>query len=569
MKKSKIHYTPKRRTEMWCYMDDDCVEIKRKTTYKLDSMSSYIWENCDGRVTIAEIIKGLSEKCSTLDSNIEINVLKILESWKCNDLLIMNFDSLHAGSEYDEDCIYHIEANIKPPLDILLLTAPSPSPLAHNIPQGNQMESLGIGYLSAFLNSHGFNAGVVDLWDKQLNPESIRNFISRYNPKIVGISSMSENFENGIKIAEIIKNISNDITILFGGSHVSFEDESALLNHKSVDVIVRGEGEHTVLELTNFFMHNIGELSTINGVTYQKNNKIIRTQDRKFIHDLDSLPFPDRMLPNKEVAVGIQTSRGCPGKCIFCSSKELAGGKYRKRTAENVIFEIEELLNRGNKIIYFQDDTLTADLKRLNEILDLIKKKNLNFKWTAFSRIDTLEKDPFIIKNMVNAGCIGLFFGIESGSQKMLDVLKKNLTVEQILNVLTNVCTLVKNEGIRIDCSFIIGHPSETHDTMLETFEFAKKLIKLGAMSFLSILCPFPGSSIFKEPDFYNLEIKDYDYSNYNLAIPVMDTKNLTAKEIRKYHYIYSKELRLLYKQHNMWKLIKQSNFHKDEEGLK
>jgi radical SAM superfamily enzyme YgiQ (UPF0313 family) len=215
------------------------------------------------------------------------------------------------------------------------------------------------------------------------------------------------------------------------------------------------------------------------------------------------------------------------------------------RSAENVVSEIEVLVNKGVSFIFFQDDTLTVDLKRLNSIINYIEEKGLKFTWSAESRVDTIVKEPNIVKRMANVGCISLQFGIESGSQAMLNALKKNITIEQIHSAVN----LVLKEGIELACSFLVGHPFETHDTMLETFEFAKELTELGVLPVLSAVCPFPGTSIFADTLHYSVEIENYRYSNYNSMSPVMNTKALTSKEIKKYLYQYTMALKNIYNQ--------------------
>jgi len=555
--KPSLYYKPKRRVDLWGYLDDWTAEIKvRELVHRFDRMGTYIWERCNGHITINEIIKDFAEEHSisnTLD-HVETEVLKFLEDCKSKGLIIMNFDFLHPYDEYNDSHIYPVKANVEQPVDILLLFPPSASPMSIMAVEHRGIEPLGIGYLSAFLRSHGFNAGIMNLWNCLINPVTIKDFIKRYDPKIVGISSMTDNYGNGLRIADIIKEINNNIIIIYGGSHVTYDDENTLMNCKSIDVVVRGEGEQTLLELAELYLNHIGELSKIDGISYRAHGEVVRTQNRAFIHDLDSLPFPDRTIEHKEgLEIGMQTSRGCPGQCIFCSAKGLSGGRYRMRSAENVVAEIEFLLNKGVTHIFFQDDTLTADLRRLNKILDLIEEKNLKFTWGAESRVDVLEKAPHVISRMAKTGCFSLQFGIESGSQAMLDALEKNITIKQIYNAVS----LAAKEGIRVTCSFLVGHPYETHESVRETYDFAKKLAELGILPILSAVCPYPGTSIAEKPEFYNVEITSYDYLNYNVLSPIMNTPNLTFKEIKKYYHYYFQKLDALYKK--SWTRIKMS----------
>jgi len=545
MGKTKLQCTPKRKTELWGYLDDDCVEISfQKKTIVLDIIESYIWACCDGYAEVNDIIHSLVNNSNgkyTL-RKAEPGVLRVLELWKDEGLVILDYDSLNSASEYDDSCVYDIETNIKHPIEILLLSAPSPSPMTHMLEVvSNAADPTGIGYLSSFLKSHGYSVGMMNLWHQQLNPKTIMDIINKYNPKIIGISSMTENFENGIRISQIVKDFRKDIVIVLGGPHVTFEDEKiAQINHKSVDVIVRGEGEYTLLELANYFLNHTGDISRIDGITYWQDGKVVRTRNRALINDLDALPFPDRIDINKDIGVGVQTSRGCPGQCIFCVAKGLSGGKYRMRSAENVVSEIEYLLSKGVNFIFFQDDTLTVDLKRLNAIIDSIEEKELKFTWSAESRVDAIVKQPYIVKRMANAGCISLQFGIESGSQAMLNALKKNITIEQI----NCAVDIVLREGIELACSFLVGHPFETPDTMLKTYEFAKRLTEMGVLPVLSAVCPFPGTHIYENPLLYEIEIESYRYPNYNSMSPVMNIKALTSKEIKKYLYKYTMELK-------------------------
>ncbi|GHU49197.1 hypothetical protein FACS1894127_1860 [Clostridia bacterium] len=547
MRKSILECTPKRSIELWGYLDDKYTEVEIiETNHNLDRMGTYVWECCAGHLTVSEIIYRLVEDCDIFTSleSAEVEVLKLLEIWRSKKLIIMDFDFLHPYAEYDDSTIYKVRANVEHAVDILLLFPPSASPTTIKLAAHKSVEPLGIGYISAFLNSHGFNAGIINLWNELINPATIKDIIARYKPKIVGISSMTDNFENGLRIADIIKQFHSDMVILYGGAHVTYDDENALMNNPSIDVIVRGEGEYTILELVNLYFNGLGELSRINGISYRKDGKVIRTPNRTFIKDLDSLPFPDRTIVIKKgLSIGVQTSRGCPGECIFCSARGLSGGKYRMRSAENVIAEVESLLEKGVTHIFFQDDTLTADLRRLNKMLDLIEERGLNFEWEAESRVDVLEKAPDVIKRMAKAGCVSLQFGVESGSQTVLDALRKNITIEQIYNAVT----LVTKEYISLTCTFLVGHPFETYDTMRETYEFAEKLCELGVLPLLSAVCPYPGTSIAENPEFYNVEITSYDYLNYSTLSPIINIKALNHKEIRKYYYYYFKKIFKLY----------------------
>ena len=255
--------------------------------------------------------------------------------------------------------------------------------------------------------------------------------------------------------------------------------------------------------------------------------------------NLDSLPFPVRSRIRANKTVGIQTSRGCPGQCIFCCAAKLSGGRYRMRSAENVVSEIEEIYNRGGRKIFFQDDTVTVHIRRLRKIMSMLIEKKLDLVWMAESRVDVISKDSAILKEMKESGCIALQFGVESGSQEILDKLKKNITINQIY---TSVRAAI-DVGINVMCTFLIGHPFDTPKTILETFEFAKTLIDLGATTALSIVCPYPGTAIREEKEKYKVKIYPTDFKDYNTLTPIMDIECMERKEIKRYFYSLGKQL--------------------------
>lgn len=527
---------PRKQMDFWKYDDKGYVIAGTiNGTYELDEISTYIWEKCDGHNTVKEIIQDLAKACNMEDS-IEViknDVLNLLEEWNYNQLIIKNYNPLHSFSEYNEDKLYDIEIENEE-VDVLLIAPPSPNPTTGMNVKIQGTFPVGIGYISAYLKQHGYKVEVLNLWLKEVNEITLRNIISKANPKILGVSSMTDNFLNGVTIAKIAKEIDENIVTIFGGPHVTFTDKESLENYDSIDLIVRNEGEYTVLELADLFIKNKGNIEDIKGITYRRNNEIIRNQRREMIQDLDSLPIPDRSgFDFANSMVGVQTSRGCPGACIFCVASTMAGGKYRVRSAENVVKEIEYLYNKGARSIFFQDDTFTADLGRLREILSLIKSKGLDIDWSAESRVDIVDSDPDIFKEMKECGCSSLQFGVESGSQESLDNLKKKINVDQIFRAITTA----KESGLNVICTMLIGHPFDNEQSILDSIKFAEKLIDLGAFVLFSIVCPYPGTQIRNFADKYNIKIHETSYNDYFVSNAFVDTANLTAKKIRNLYF--------------------------------
>jgi anaerobic magnesium-protoporphyrin IX monomethyl ester cyclase len=214
-------------------------------------------------------------------------------------------------------------------LDVLLINAPSPNPgsiLSHRV-QG--LPPLGICYIATFLNSKGYRAGLLDFYIRSVSMKDLLNSMNRDKPGIIGISTTTETYKSGMRLAGVIKQLSPSATVVMGGCHVTFEYEEAL-SSGNVDYAVRGEGEITFYELCNYLLRGEGDLKNINGISYMQDGRVVSNPAREFICDLDSLPFPDRSLFDLDkysYPASISTSRGCPGRCIFCAAAALSGGR--------------------------------------------------------------------------------------------------------------------------------------------------------------------------------------------------------------------------------------------------
>lgn len=414
-------------------------------------------------------------------------------------------------------------------LDLLLVNAPSAYPgsmLSHRI-QG--LPPLGLGYIATYLKKQGYNIQILDFYIRTVTLVELNNILKEKNPPVVGISTTTETYKCGIRIAEFIKNKWPHISIVMGGCHVSFEYEEAL-QHDCIDYVIRNEGEITFSELMDILIKRRGNLEEIDGLCYKNQGKVIVNRRRKFIENLDTLPFPDRSFFDMEaysVPGSISTSRGCPGNCIFCAATALSGGRYRTRSAENIVSEFEYLRDLGCKHIQIIDDTMTADINRLNEFLNIMIQKKIGVSWNCESRVDIMTKD--LMERMKEAGCISIQFGVEAGSQEMLDCLKKNVTIEQI----ENVFTWAKELRIATATCLIIGQPYDTFETIDTTVKFAKRLQELGAHVVFSVSTPYPGTYMYNHPDKLGLEILDKDLDNYTTQVPVYNTSHLSLEEIR------------------------------------
>ena len=395
--------------------------------------------------------------------------------------------------------------------------------------------SLGIGYMAAVLENNGIDVDVLDSSALELSYAEIGNEILKRNSDIVAISAMTPTIGVALNSADKIKEVKPDTIVVLGGYHPTFEFES-VLEEESVDVVVRGEGEYTMLELVKA-IENGEDLINVQGLAFhdESTDKLTLTPDRPIIKDLDELPFPAfHLFPMEKYRIlnvttniaTIITTRGCPIQCSFCSSAALHGEKLRRRSVSNVVDEIELRLKEENiDTIAFMDDTFTLNKKFVREFCNEIKKRNLKFWWGCTSRVDTLDND--LLELMKETGCITILMGVESADQQMLDKMDKHITIEK-----TKKAFKLSHEiGIRTIASCVIGMPDDTKKSIKQTIEFVKDLKPNYAL--FSLATPYPGTRFYNETFKKNL-IKITDWSKYTLLNPILKTVDCDEKQLRK-----------------------------------
>ncbi|MCD6362658.1 MAG: radical SAM protein [Synergistetes bacterium] len=417
---------------------------------------------------------------------------------------------------------------------VLLAVPPTPSTLKRIL--GTGAPPLGISYLAAYIREAGHEVKLIDGFEEGLSRNELIERIKRFSPDVVGISTLTANLYRGYQMAKVIKEVNDKIKILMGGPHVSFIPEESLKECPYVDVIVRGEGEITLLELLQELEKKEPNLKNVKGITWrEKNGKIISNPPRAPIEDLDTLPFPaydllpmDRYKVNKKIITGTMiTSRGCPFGCIFCSSSKLMGKRWRGRSPENVVEEMELLVKKyGVNEIEFLDDTFTFDKERAIKIANLIRRRDLEIAWGCSSRVDTLDDE--LARELKKGGCYRIYMGIESGSQKTLRLINKGITTEKA----ERAVSIAKAHGLEVIGSFIIGVPGETKEDILSTIRFAKKL-GIDYAQF-TLLTPYPGTPIYRYALENNLLLTK-NWSLYGMLDPVMKVPGFTSKDLIKF----------------------------------
>ena len=364
---------------------------------------------------------------------------------------------------------------------------------------------IGIMSLSSVLKEAGHECVIFD----QANPDTpnpvILDEIKRQKPALVGLSFLSTTSYPYAKIlARQIRATDSTVKLAFGGVFATLNAGLVKLQCPEVDFVCRGDGEQLLLDL----LTQMDAPETVGGLTWMKDGKVISNPGRPIERHLDQWPFPDReslrldfveSMPLDVPAVlsmerftTMQTSRGCPWPCVFCDIPIFNEGKWRARSAEHVVTELKHLEAQGYGSVYFVDDHFLLQPKRIESICNGVRQNNLTIQWGIEGRVDSVAQHLF--PAMAKAHCRTVMFGIESGSQKILDRLKKEQTLEEVTQAVTNA----KKAGIEIVHGFFtVGNPDETVQDMKATFDFAGKL-PLDTFGF-NRLCVYRGTPLWQE----------------------------------------------------------------------
>jgi anaerobic magnesium-protoporphyrin IX monomethyl ester cyclase len=389
---------------------------------------------------------------------------------------------------------------------------------------------LGLAYLAAVLEENGQEVTVIDCPALEMNQEELKTRLAAIKPDLIGITSMTPTIQSATLSAHIAKEECPDATVILGGPHVTFMDKQVLTEEKAVDIVVRGEGEQTLLELAQN-VSNTEDLNKIEGITFRKNGQTIRTPNRPYIKDLDELPRPaykhfpleKYRLFGKKI-LPIITSRGCPSQCSFCTTSRIFGKNFRARNPKNVVDELEWLRDvHGADAFSFYDDTFTLNKKRALEICEEIKNREIGLPWDCQTRVSQVSKE--ILATMREANCQQVFFGVESGCQRILDAVKKGTSVEQNETAIR----LAKEAGLFVAVSVMVGYPGETPDMMKQTIDLIRKTEPDDA--YICVATPYPGTELRNLIEDMGWNMSN-DWKLYDTITPVFENPNLTAEDI-------------------------------------
>jgi len=385
---------------------------------------------------------------------------------------------------------------------------------------GGLSEPLGLAYLAANLELHNYSVRILDCPALNINTLQIPQELQKDDYILVGLTMLTPMFSKVKETAEIIKEVCPKTKIIVGGAHATALPERTLKEIESIDYICIGEGEKTIFELVQA-LEQKKDINQINGLAYRKNRQTILTEPRKLEKDLDSFSPPARhLLPMEKYKLTASrvkdgslcptliVARGCPFNCLYCSHP--FGRTFRHHSTERIIQEIESLIKEYNISEFnMEADNLTVNKEFVISLCQKMIEKKLNKKvrWTCESRTDTINEE--LLENMYQAGCWQISYGVESGVQRLLDLINKEEKLEDV----EKAFALTKKIGITIRGFFMLGLPTETYQESLQTIEFAKKLDPLWAQ--FTITTPYPGTPMFemlKEKG----EIRTFNWDHYN-----------------------------------------------------
>jgi radical SAM superfamily enzyme YgiQ (UPF0313 family) len=395
---------------------------------------------------------------------------------------------------------------------------------------------LGIAYLGAVAEQAGHDVNVIDCQAEHLTVEGFRERISQQSPDVIGVTSTTLLYNQAKRILTAAKEAHPNATTMIGGSHVTFWDENALNECPAIDVIVRREGETTFTELLHRKQNN-QSLADVLGTTIRgPNGAIIRNEDRPFLHDLDSLPSPAyHLLPIDafhrmgKTIFPLVTSRGCVQWCDFCSTVRMFGRGYRVRNPHKVVDEMEMLHNKyGESQFTFYDDAFTINRSHTIAMCQDILDRKLKVEWDCETRVDAVDKE--LLEIMYKAGCITVWFGVESGSTKILEKMHKKINREQVKDAFK----MAQKTGLMTIASAVIGFPGETEETAWETINFINSLNPDDIGCYIAT--PYPGTPMYDEV-VENGWLRVTDFDKYDTATPTFETPELSMERLREIKY--------------------------------
>lgn len=389
-------------------------------------------------------------------------------------------------------------------MQITLIIPPETHSIESSVPKGLESgkgvyPKLGLLYVAAYVEKkRGVSPRVIDCPAERLDHEGLEARLRAEPPDVVGVTTLTFNLIDAWKAVRTVKRVAPNAKLCIGGQHVTLYPNETL-GLEGVDFICHGEGERTFAWLVEALERGASndELAKIPGIGLKVDGvlRVNPCQDR--LDDLDELPMParhlvdlanyDHVAAQGEHLATMQTSRGCPAKCLFC---DIRMTKFRKRSAENVIAELRHLVDRGIDDFFFVDDTITIDKQRLFEVCEIIKSSGLKINFKISARVDTVK--PALLEALAGAGCYRIHYGVESATPRLLKYLQKQTTPEKVAQAFR----WTRDAGIGTFAYCMIGIPTETREEMMNTVDFAISLDPDYAQ--FSICTPYPKTALYE-----------------------------------------------------------------------
>lgn len=407
----------------------------------------------------------------------------------------------------------------------------------------NSSPPLNLGYLAAYLrDQEGFTCAIEDLRlyspDHAMAMDEMRSVIAEilkaHSPTLIGITSITQIYPSAKELVKIIKELLPQTVVVGGGIHATFCYRELL--DDGFDFVVTNEGEESLRGLAKSLIRKQGRVQDVPGLNFRVQDKVISNPPAKLI-PLDRLPFPARDLMKMERYMqkgAIITARGCPYTCYFCVCPNMYFGEHRRRSPEGIVNEMGHMMDLYSvKEFTFHDDTFCLNGKRTESLCRAIRDRFRDIIFGCQTRVDTV--DLRMAMALARAGCQTVQFGVESGNQRILDQMKKRITLEQALNAV-RACI---RAGIRfVGCNLMIGHPDDTEETVLDTIEFGTRLLEVGATNIgLSLMTPLPGAKPYEQAKELGITIHtDPRFASFSKAN--ISTRNLSKDELSELYAI-------------------------------
>jgi len=425
-------------------------------------------------------------------------------------------------------------------------------PLAATLPP------LDLYYIGAVLRKNQIDAKIFDCGPLCQTVEDVISAISADVPQIVGVRISTPTCEWDLGIIRKIKDKCNVQIVVFGPHATLFEQQ--LISNQSIDMVILGEPEYAFCDLAK------KQKDQIDGLVYKDNGVISRNHNVRMIADLDELPFPawdmvsvesfsqGRYVSDHMPFYTILTSRGCPYGCTYCPYPIAQGEKWRARSAENVVAEIQYLVERlGMRGLLFRDPEFTVDNNRVKAICEQILEKKLSFSWRCETRVETVNEE--LLSLMARAGCVGINFGVESVTGKVLEAVgRKKIAPKEIIERVDNC----KKLGIDTFCFFIIGLPGDDADTILDNIDFALTLNPTAAQ--FTVFTPYYGTELRRWYDDHGF-IEQSDAESMTSYKSTVRTERLTQTELQKFRDMASKMWELNVRTRNYTELKDEADY--------